>query len=117
MKNSYYGDTTPSISKTAPHDVITNTPNNPDNSNTIANGFTINIANCPSLPDKAEIICRYEKISLTIEMTKDDIRQEIIKSGIVHDIAVELYKENSGSSTVDKLEHTVKIVLYYILDP
>lgn len=105
MKKSYYGDTS---NKKAPHDEI-------DSSNTIANGFTINIANCPSSPDKAEIICRYEKIILTIEMTKDDIRQEIIKSGIVHDIAVELYDTND--SAVDKLEDNVKIVLYYILDP
>lgn len=107
MKESYYGDTT---DKKAPHDEI-------HSGNTIANGFTINIANCPSLPTTAEIICRYEKIILTKNMTKYDIRQEIIKSGIVHDIAVELYKENSGSSAVDKLEDNVKIVLYYILDP
>lgn len=105
MKKGYYGDTS---NKNAPRDVI-------DSDNTIANGFTINIANCPSLPDKAEIICRYEKISLTKKMTKDDIRQEIIKSGIVHDIAVELYDTND--SAVDKLEDNVKIVLYYILDP
>lgn len=109
MKKSYYGDTTPTPSdKKAPHDEI-------DCGNTIANGFTINIANCPSLPDKT-VTCRYEKIILTKKMTKDDIRQEIIKSGIVHDIAVELYKENSDSA-VDKLEDNVKIVLYYILDP
>lgn len=110
MKKGYYGDTT-SSDKKAPHDVITN---NPDNSNTIANGFTVNIVNCPLLPTTAEIICRYEKISLTKNMTKDDIRQEIIKSGIVHDIAVELY---TSGSVINKLEHTVKIVLYYILDP
>lgn len=105
IKEGYYRDVS---DKKAPKDEITAASGSTFDNDPI----TINIANCPSLPvDASGVVCRYESIQLTGEMSKDDIRNEIKKSGIVHDIAVEL------ADDVSKLSDAKTLTLYYILDP